>query len=53
MPSRSENHGGSVLYVCALASVAALGGLLFGYDTAVSTSTWTRSYGRAGQPPAR
>jgi len=28
-------HRGSIAYVCLLASVAALGGLLFGYDTAV------------------
>jgi len=35
MPNRSKAHGGSVLYVCVLAWVAALGGLLFGYDTAV------------------
>jgi len=30
-----DNDGGSTIYVCALALVAALGGLLFGYDTAV------------------
>ena len=30
-----QHHGGSVAYVFMLASVAALGGLLFGYDTAV------------------
>ena len=29
------NGDGSLIYVCLLASVAALGGLLFGYDTAV------------------
>jgi sugar porter (SP) family MFS transporter len=33
--SAAENHGGSVAYVYLLAVVAALGGLLFGYDTAV------------------
>jgi SP family arabinose:H+ symporter-like MFS transporter len=31
----TEDHGGSMIYVCLLATVAALGGLLFGYDTAV------------------
>jgi SP family arabinose:H+ symporter-like MFS transporter len=31
----TEDHDGSMLYVCLLATVAALGGLLFGYDTAV------------------
>jgi len=30
-----QQHGGSIAYVTLLASVAALGGLLFGYDTAV------------------
>lgn len=35
MSNDVKNQGGSVLYVCVLASVAALGGLLFGYDTAV------------------
>ena len=35
MPSTSENRGGSIAYVLLLTLVAALGGLLFGYDTAV------------------
>lgn len=35
MPEATRDHGGSVAYVFVLASVAALGGLLFGYDTAV------------------
>jgi SP family xylose:H+ symportor-like MFS transporter len=35
MPDASEPDRGSVAYVCLLAGVAALGGLLFGYDTAV------------------
>jgi len=30
-----EDRDGSMVYVCLLATVAALGGLLFGYDTAV------------------
>jgi SP family xylose:H+ symportor-like MFS transporter len=30
-----EDRGGSLIYVCLLTAVAALGGLLFGYDTAV------------------
>jgi len=30
-----EDRGGSMVYVCLLATVAALGGLMFGYDTAV------------------
>jgi len=33
--SATENRGGSIAYVYLLAVVAALGGLLFGYDTAV------------------
>ena len=35
MPRDTENRGGSVVYVLLLTLVAALGGLLFGYDTAV------------------
>ncbi|OHB70596.1 MAG: MFS transporter [Planctomycetes bacterium RBG_13_63_9] len=35
MPKSADERGGSVTYVCVLATVAALGGLLFGYDTAV------------------
>ena len=34
-PEDTHQQGGSTAYVCLLASVAALGGLLFGYDTAV------------------
>ena len=35
MATATDDNGGSMVYVCLLASVAALGGLLFGYDTAV------------------
>ncbi len=35
MATATEDPGGSTLYVCLLTTVAALGGLLFGYDTAV------------------
>ena len=35
MSISAQDRGGSVAYVYVLASVAALGGLLFGYDTAV------------------
>ncbi len=35
MDTRTNGSGGSTAYVLLLASVAALGGLLFGYDTAV------------------
>ena len=35
MARPAEKHDGSVLYVLLLTLVAALGGLLFGYDTAV------------------
>ena len=35
MADQAKDRGGSVVYVSVLASVAALGGLLFGYDTAV------------------
>ena len=35
MTTTAENHGGSIAYVLLLTLVAALGGLLFGYDTAV------------------
>src|SRR4030042_5211253 len=35
MPKSADERGGSVTFVCVLATVAALGGLLFGYDTAV------------------
>ena len=37
MPSLNESHseGGSALYLARVCTVAALGGLLFGYDTAV------------------
>ncbi len=35
MSDSAENHHGSTVYVLLLTLVAALGGLLFGYDTAV------------------
>ncbi|MHC4176222.1 MAG: MFS transporter, partial [Planctomycetota bacterium] len=35
MVTTTGDRGGSTVYVCLLATVAALGGLLFGYDTAV------------------
>ena len=35
MTTTLQNRGGSIVYVYLLTSVAALGGLLFGYDTAV------------------
>ena len=35
MTNPTENRQGSIIYVSLLTAVAALGGLLFGYDTAV------------------